>query len=522
MIATGQYVPFLYPGGTIGAAVVIAYLLIDHRRSRVLERCRYLAFAFVFAFAGYCILYCRARNPAAAFGVGLISAWSILWCAVMLVFNDAQTDFKRIERRERDLDRTSSAQTSPQNGSTTQGNGSALRKRHPTAGQENGTSNTGPGSTQRPAQREGTFTWQTYPSSPFIERMDWVADLFCNFRGMGWNWRIACLPPPPRSVQSQLAANDGTEISDKDTHISRTGMRRYHDTRSLLKSQLWVLVRGYLVLDLLKTLAAHDPYMWGHASDGPPHYLPGPLIQSPVVVKSTRLLVSLAAIFFALQTIFSLGPIFFVGLLGPKILGARGEPWMYPDAYGSFMNVFDKGLAGWWGGWWHQSFRFAFESPATWAVKHLGWDRRSAKAKMLSLTVAFVLSGCLHACGSYTQIGDTRPLMGPFRFFTLQILGVAVQMAVSMGLKRAGVTERLPKVVRQAGNFVYTHVWFYYTAPLLVDDFATGGIWLFEPIPFSLFRSLGFGAPGDRGFCWYGGILRWHSGKHWWDTGMAL
>ncbi|KAK8213274.1 hypothetical protein M8818_002572 [Zalaria obscura] len=199
MIATGQYVPFLYPGGTIGAAVVIAYLLIDHRRSRVLERCRYLAFAFVFAFAGYCILYCRARNPAAAFGVGLISAWSILWCAVMLVFNDAQTDFKRIERRERDLDRTSSAQTSPQNGSTTQGNGSALRKRHPTAGQENGTSNTGPGSTQRPAQREGTFTWQTYPSSPFIERMDWVADLFCNFRGMGWNWRIACLPPPPRS-----------------------------------------------------------------------------------------------------------------------------------------------------------------------------------------------------------------------------------------------------------------------------------------------------------------------------------
>jgi len=61
----------------------------------------------------------------------------------------------------------------------------------------------------------------------------------------------------------------------------------------------------------------------------------------------------------------------------------------------------------------------------------------------------------------------------------------------------------------------------YFTAPLLVDDFARGGIWLFEPVPFSLFRGLGLGSEGDGWWCCGGGLVEWRSGEGWWDTGIA-
>lgn len=37
---------------------------------------------------------------APALGLGLIQAWSVVYLAAMLVFNDAQTEFQRIERKE--------------------------------------------------------------------------------------------------------------------------------------------------------------------------------------------------------------------------------------------------------------------------------------------------------------------------------------------------------------------------------------------------------------------------------------
>ena len=110
MIESGQYEPFVYPWGSFGAALLILYLLFDHRKSPRIARFRYLAWICNFAFSIYTILYCRARNPAAAFGVGLISAWSCLWTSVLFVFNDTQTDFARIERTEARLDTNGSLQ----------------------------------------------------------------------------------------------------------------------------------------------------------------------------------------------------------------------------------------------------------------------------------------------------------------------------------------------------------------------------------------------------------------------------
>jgi hypothetical protein len=352
------------------------------------------------------------------------------------------------------------------------------------------------------------YTWQSCPS-PFFERLDWIADAFCNFRGVGWNWQTSTVPSQPRN------ALECTE--------SKTGIRRFTDRRALLKQSVKSLAIGYIILDIIKVLISHDAYFWGYTSAPPPSWLPPIIFTSPVLVRSYRLLVSLGGMYFALWEIFKLGPLFFAGILGPRWIGTRGEPWMNPpDMFGSFRCVFENGLAGWWGGWWHQTFRVAFIAHARVFLEVLWIDRRSEMGRVVAMFTAFFLSGCLHACASHTQLGETRPLMGPMRFFLLQPCGILFQLWSIRQLDKLGIRRRTPRVLRLLTNFVYAHVWFYFTGPILVDDFAKGGVWLYEPVAISPLRGLGLGAQDDTWFCWWDGLLFWRSGKHWWDTGIAV
>lgn len=82
-----------------------------------------------------------------------------------------------------------------------------------------------------------------------------------------------------------------------------------------------------------------------------------------------------------------------------------------------------------------------------------------------------------------------------------------------------------PKAVRfliRLGNYTYTHAWLFVTAPLLLDDFARGGLPLIEIIPISLLRGIGLAGSEHGWWCWGGSWIRWHNGKTWWDTGFAL
>lgn len=357
-----------------------------------------------------------------------------------------------------------------------------------------------------------------------IERLDWVADVFCSFRGVGWNWQSSGIPSPPSWVQKQLEGDHDTIEKPEPASVSRTGIRRFSDRRALLKACLLNLATGYIVLDGIKTLGIHDPYMWyGDMSLPLPSFLPSIIQTSPVLTQSYRLLICLCAINLALWAIFKMGPVFFVAILGPKLIGLRGEAWLNPaDMFGDFTHVLDSGLAGWWGAWWHQTFRFAFQQPGDRLVELLGLQKRSVAGKLVATWVAFFLSGVLHASGSYTQLGDTYPITGSLAFFMAQALGVTIQTTIVQLLKSARITQRVPKPLRRAANLTVVIVWLYFTAPLLVDDFARGGIWLFEPVPISIFRGLGLGPKGEGWWCWYGGLLDWRTGRSWWDSGIAL
>ncbi|KAF9695187.1 hypothetical protein EKO04_007053 [Ascochyta lentis] len=508
-IASGEFDPFVYPYGAYGAFLVIAYLLIPHPNRPWLRKCRFLVWGVLLAFAAYSIRYQRARGAAPALGLGLVHAWSVVYLASILVCNDAQTDFQRIERTEGAF-----------------GSDPASHKRKEEEEQSsreprNSNGHIPPNSTAGPRDRHGEFAWQPYPLTPFVERVDWVCDLFCNFRGAGWNWRTSALPPPPKWLQEQLHRNSG-DVPKHSSRIHAGQVKTYPDRRTLLLANAKTLIKGCLVLDALKTLMMHDPYFWGLISRPPPPYFPFTLLTQHWMVHAYRLLVSMLTVKYALQTIFALAPLVFAGLLG-RFIGARAEPWIYPETWGSFAVVLDRGLAGWWSSWWHQTFRFAFSAPARRICVVLGLDAASLTAKAVQLVTAFALSGLLHACGTYTAAGPTRPLSNAFSFFLLQAVGIFLEMAISGALGKTGVQKHVPRWAMRGWTFVYVHVWFYYTAHLLCDDFALGGVWLFEPVPVSLFRGLGLGATREDGWwCWGGQIVTWHTGKHWWQSGLAF
>ncbi|KAH7122494.1 membrane bound O-acyl transferase family-domain-containing protein [Dendryphion nanum] len=517
-IRSGSIQPFLYPWGTVGAFVVIIYMLIPHQNRPWLRKARFLVFGWIVAFAAYSIRCTRARTMAPSFGMGLISAWSVIWIMTILVVNDAQTDFQRIERTE-GFFKQSLKENSTEGRSTNASTGTAPIEQNLHIKQDTLNGYAVSHEHLGPSKRHGTFAWQPYPLTPFIERLDWVLDVFCNFRGLGWNWRTSSLPPPPKSIQLQLQSS--TTSPPKHSLRTHQNQPTVHPTRRiLLIANLKTLLIGYMMLDLLKTIMNHDPYFWGEISRYPSFPKP-PFINSTILLRIYRLTMTQIAIKYALQTIFSLGPLFFSGVLGPSILGTRAEPWMYPETWGPYSVVFERGLAGWWAGWWHQTFRFAFEAPSRAVLEGLGWEKKSVRGKVVQLTVAFGLSGCLHACGSYTSHGDTNPL-NLMAFFMIQALGIFVEVSVSRALRKTGVQKYVPVWTMRLFTFVYVHTWMYFTAPLLADDFARSGVWLFEPIPVSILRGLGFGVRGDGWWCWGGEWIKWENGGRWWNTGLSI
>ena len=365
-------------------------------------------------------------------------------------------------------------------------------------------------------ERDGVeyeYYWQSYPDK-ISERIPWTVDLLMNFRGPGWNWAIPPMPALPPFVRDKL----GEPVDDASkSGISSVGLRRFDTRRELFHYRIPQFVAGYFLLDVLKTLLMKDPYY----VFGPNTYKLPPHLKelTPFQLKLFRQCLNSFTIVVALEMVFMLIPLCMCLLLGPSVVGLRGEAWYYPSTWGSFSNILNKGLNGFWGGWWHQTFRFVFAAPTNYLIEHGYVEARSTAAKLSALLFAFGISGLLHTGGSITQLVKTNPWQAP-AFFMSQALGIFIQSTICAYLYPQ--ISLLPKVVRQAGNALFTWAWLWYTSWLLVDDFARGGIWMWEPLPISPTRLLGFGSGDDSWWCWRNLGVGWYTGKHWWESGISL
>ncbi len=497
-LASGEYQPFIWPYHALGPNLLILYLLLPPTKSKVVYYARYPLFALIIYLSTDSILNCRSSMVAVGYGIGLLNAWAVLWSATLIIWNDARGDFRRIEEHD---GADGSLPVGQAEGATTGAEklvDGDLRERQ-VDGEAKGSPGFPQGDKKGSDSSEGkVYVWQTLPPT-FQHRLDWVCDLVSNFRGVRWNYQISGLSPPPPHIQSSL----------KDPSIPSPDARSHLTRIDLVRRDLPNFLLCLIALDVLKTVTLHDPYFWG---------LP-PSTQSPFPYpRLSRISLSLVSVYTSLLTIFLLAPLVFGVLMGPNSLGQHAWPWLYPPFFGPPSQVYRKGIAGFWGQWWHQLFRYGFEQAGEFAGRVTGWGNDSQKGTLLRVAVAFACSGTLHACASYTSLGHTRPIYGSFGFFMLQPVGIIAQRAVSGLMKSRGLRARIPAWLRGTGNLMVVAVWCYVVGSLVADDFAATGIWLFEPLPISPIRAL----RGDGFWRWGGRWVRWYSADRWWQSGLAL
>ena len=358
-----------------------------------------------------------------------------------------------------------------------------------------------------------TFEWEPHPRDSLKERVDWAGELMTTFDGWGWNWGKDL----PEHVQMRMRTVENLNGNGKTRPIHQR-LFEIQQTKSLLRRSFQRLIFGYIGLDIIKTIGALDPYFWGYVEHPAPAYLPYYIQSRPGLVTGYRLLIAQISIYLALETVLCLRPLYYVGLRKRDVSSVRGEWWMYPDDFGEFSVILERGLAGWWGAWWHQSFRFVFEAPSKYLQLH---SQRTFYSRVLRLFIAFSCSGFLHTCASYTSIGKTNPLSAAFLFFFLQPFGVIGQLSYLKLLRKTGVSPYIPRHLAWAANVVFVYYWLYLTAPLLIDDLARGGQFLYEPVPFSIVRGLGLGDKDMQFYCWRGRWFSWHEGRRWWQSGIV-
>ncbi|MCJ1428119.1 hypothetical protein MMC29_006027 [Sticta canariensis] len=510
--STRNITPFVYIFRFFGPILLTFYLLIPPTTSKLVFYFRYPLFAFVIYLAAQTLWECRSDGPAAGYLIGLTSAWSTLWGATLVIFRDARSEFRRIERRNRSR---AHDQGGAENGSEVNfasvdsgGEKQELRRRNDKQGIVDSTPITH-SSQQANLQQKSPlnnpsaddpayYVWQSLPPT-FLHRLGWVLDLVSNFRGIGWNYQIPTIPPPPSYVLATLRPPFPHSPLPPANPPSRA---------SFVRSTLITIPFLYLICDACKYLAMHDPYFFSLSA--PPSSSPYPF------PNFTRRAISVVATCAALFTLFYASRAV-ACILGPGILGIHADPLRYPACFGSPTHIATKGIAGMWGNSWHQMFRFAFDSAGDFLAKPLGagWERKTAKGSILRLFTAFFLSGLLHAAGSYTTLPRSYP-RNAFLFFAIQPIGILAQRLASSYLRQVGWRDRLPVWLKRAGNAVVVFAWCCATGPLIADDFAAAKVWLFEPLPYSLWR-------GE--WVWYNVLGKWYDGDgtaRWWERGYAM
>lgn len=525
LVDNGIVKPFFLFHLWVYLGLPLSALLVPNRKGA--RYFRLIVFALILSILVDAIKHRRLLLGANGYIVGLTMCWWINWCATLLIFNDPEKDFKRIERRSIPRAELEPAQN---------GNGEVVDD-HTSIFNQNGTmtknlegvecSTANHRATKHLPKHKEIFTWQGYPR-PFLHRVNWVLGLLFNMRGPEWNWRISTLEPLPKAIRVQLNPRDSDESREPKEP-------KYTDAKARLKAASLTWLKTYLYLDLAKNLMMRDPYFWGVRPAPPPPSFPfNYLAGYPILTTLYRLHLIAFGIIVALTYACSFGPIIFLGLSLAFPNASRSltsipldAPWLYSDIFGPFMGpVLDHGLVGCWGQWWHQLFRFGFTSPACWLLfllpKRLASNRQFRRLVMT--LSAFTISGALHACGSYTQFADTKPLSSTFMYFMLQALGIIVQnVFVMLVLPKISPRDGFPRWLRRAGNFSFSFVWLMASGTIIADDLAKGGVWLTEPIPFSFIRGLGLAGNEEREWrCWKGPWFSYWSDGSWWQSGVRV
>ncbi|KAK3694998.1 membrane bound O-acyl transferase family-domain-containing protein [Podospora appendiculata] len=519
-VAAGEARPLVIPYSLAGPLILpVLYLAIPHTKRPWLYRARFVVAAAMLALNAWTAATTSSTNMAVAYGVGLMAVFGSFWGLAVVVFMRVQFESARVEMRPRKMKKNDVGEAGPDEQAGGGGGGGfvyAVIDGQPV-----------PDESVAATIGEYEYYWQTYPETgSFLQRLDWVWDLYTSFRGTGWTHAIPSIPSPTRPKDPHSSPPPAVDLSSIPL-ATRTGYHRSQTRASFHRNRLLHMLWSYLILDLWTITARHDPYFIpGPVPNTPLPPLP-PLLASlpPPLLSVLRTALGSLGILAALGLYMNLYQLLAFSLLRGSSNSPRGQLWQYPSIFGSFpRTVLTRGLAGLWGGWWHQTFRLGFTAPTVFAVRR-GWldaRPRAASTRLLALFVAFLLSGALHAAGGYTAIPHTTRARGPLAFFVGSFAGVVAQTA-ACALCRPWI-ERVPRPWRGVGNALFVALWMHATMGAVVEDMSRAGLWLYEPVPVSVVRLVGVGGmQGEGWWRWDRQFLpRWYSGRHWWESGIRL
>lgn len=510
-VNSGRVIPYRFQHMFLGHAILVAYLMVPQQRFPVMRYARFPLFAFIIYYELSVIRSCRAVAMELSFGfmIGFHAAVAICWSAALMLWSDPQRQFSRLRRRPKGME-----------GGQELGNGSVLNRGNTTAADckkarlgeqarrtvrhvmaqsaeaNGGTEKTAMSDTSgnRASHSKNSieYYWQPFPLHSLSERFWWVLELASALRGIGWNWQVPGLSSPIPGVEDQLDLGKMVPSKDAPYSTGPNGNRTYHSRTALLRHHLAVYAVGYWAVDILTAIMKKDAYFRGFIDSPPPDYLPLILRSSAVAVRAYRISLSFIIVLSNMQNMASFLLVLAVGILGQKYGGNWGEPWAYPDLFGSARMVLEKGLRGFWGGTWHQLLRVILDAPFQSMSGSLGLNKSSTATKMLRLAIVFAISGLFHAAGSYTQAGPTNPVTGMFAFFALQPIGIGLEMLAEHFLKRLSIAGHCPRMLRWCANLTYVLLWAYCTVPLALDDAARGGYFLQPAVLVSAMSKLGY------------------------------
>ncbi|KAK4230486.1 hypothetical protein QBC38DRAFT_383694 [Podospora fimiseda] len=478
--------PFLLPQGLIPSFFIpLLYLSIPHKKNPWLYYSRY-PITFLITYLNYHMLKTvSSLNEAIGYAVGLMASWGTIWIWCWLIFYDAQKECKRVVRvLKKPRNRKKEKEENP------------LEEQKPID------------ESNHPEKYE--YIWESYPfTSNWFHRLEWSTSLLLNFRGIGWNWS-------PQNIFPSFVYNPQETVVNLATIPLKTkpGYTRSLTYTSFLRSRLTIIILSYLYLDLWTIIFRQDPYfIYGPTTHTQPlspflAWLPHPLLSG---IQSLAALTGIASALLLYTNTYQ--------LLSISLLrGTSSELWQYPPVFGSFNNILRKGLRGFWGAYWHQTFRVGFTAP----IKPLSIKKREIKM-LAEMLVAFFLSGIIHACGGTTSaFRESTWFWGSVWFFNLQGVGILLQQ----GLISLGVGKGYGKRVKEVGNLLFVMAWLHSTCWGFINDMSKAGVWMFEPIPVSILRFV-FGwraTEGDEGWWrWEGEYgVEWYWGERWWQSGIKI
>lgn len=492
ILAEGGQVRFLLPHSMAPFFIFYLALMIKYPPSGPFKYLKYVL-AGALCYSTYInVVTIRATNFGMGFGLGILWMILLLNSLAFLVCNDHVRDFRRIQK---------------------------IVKTAPIA---KGQDERGISSNERPdvdakSRTRYAYRWQRFPDS-LKERCIWCLDLICSPRGAGWNWRIFSLPPLPKEIALELEGK--SEIAEKSPSSNKSfgkdaGKRRLQDVfvKFLIE---------YMIIDVLKTTIQYDPYFWG-IIDAPPIWPFNllPPTSATILTRVSRTLLTGTGIFVVLNLVAHLITLIYLSV-GLLLKGAPlySEPWMHAELNGPFLSTaMDYSVGGLWSIWWHQLCQIALITIPQWIVQPFP---RSSLKRFIYVILAFVMSGFIHAVGSYTIGAPTSP-SSMFMFFFLQAAFICMHSITAKHIfPKFNIDPPLRS--RRIANVVLAFVWFNFTGPLFADDMSRGGIWLSEPLPLSPVRALGLGLDPDEGFVRNTGtnLFRWYSGERWWQKGIII